>query len=236
MAMTDMGDEADRSPDQASAEKAAENLGEDRTPEDGTGDTVEPAADLAPTRLPALAAILAFLVPPAGAVLGHIAVRRTYWRLGLSRLAIRAGWTMTVLSSCGVLIYLGYQDEVARIEALAAAEEQAREQLREAIAESPSTGLLDEEFCRVLSEVAETAPATGFVTNPEQISSAMVEGYGELGQTDTPNAQVYGDYAQYLVSFTDHDADEHAAHAEGLQQAVNDDVPACLALEDETLR
>lgn len=242
--MADMDDGTDRSPDRAPGERDADDPGEDRAsedgsedraPEDGTDDAEELAEDLVPTRLPVLAAVLAFLAPPAGAVLGHVAVRRTYWRHGLSRLAIAAGWTMTALSACGVLVYLGYREEEARIEALAAAEEQAQEQMRRAIAESPSTGLLDEEFCRVLGEVAETAPSTGFVTSPEQVNSAMVEGYGTLGRTDTPNAQVYDDYAQYLVSFADHDADEHVAHAEDLQQAVNDDVLACLPLMDETL-
>lgn len=251
--MADMDDGAERSPDRAPGERDADDPGEDRVSEDGsegrvsedgsedrvsedgTGDAEELAGDLVPTRLPALAAVLAFLVPPAGAVLGHVAVRRTYWRRGLSRLAITAGWTMTALSACGVLLYLGYREEEARIEALAAAEERAQEQMRQAIAGSPSTGLLDEEFCRVLGEVAETAPATGFVTSPEQINSAMVEGYGTLGRTDTPNAQVYDDYAEYLVSFDDHDVDEHVAHAEDLQQAVNDDVLACLPLVDETL-
>ncbi|OLT27054.1 hypothetical protein BJF83_19595 [Nocardiopsis sp. CNR-923] len=63
----------------------------------------------------------------------------------------------------------------------------------------------------------------------------MVEGYGTLAGTDTPNAQVYDDYAQYLVSFADHDVDEHVARAEALQQAVNEDVLACLPLVDETL-
>ncbi|MDE3723973.1 hypothetical protein PWG71_21495 [Nocardiopsis sp. N85] len=229
--MSDRGDETD----QDSGERTAENPGEGPAPEDGTGDAGELAEDLRPTGLPALAAVLAFLAPPVGAVLGHFAVRRTYWRLGLSRLAIAAGWTMTALSACGVLLYLSHREEVARIEALAVAEEQTREQVRQAIAESPSLGLVDEEFCRVLGEVAETAPATGFVTGPEQINGAMVEGYGVLGQTDTPNARVYGDYAQYLVSFADHDADEHAAHAEDLQQAVGDDVLACLPLVNENL-
>lgn len=242
--MADTDDGAQRSPDRAPGERDADDHGEDRVSEDGsedrvseegTGDAEELAEDLVPTRLPALAVVLAFLAPPAGAVLGHVAVRRTYWRRGLSRLAITAGWTMTALSACGVLLYLGYREEEARIEALAAAEERAQEEMRQAIAGSPSTGLLDEEFCRVLGEVAETAPATGFVTSPEQINSTMVEGYGTLGRTDTPNARVYDDYAEYLVSFADHDVDEHVAHAEDLQQAVNDDVLACLPLVDETL-
>lgn len=63
----------------------------------------------------------------------------------------------------------------------------------------------------------------------------MVEGYETLAETGAPNAQVYGDYAQYLVSFSDHDVDEHVARAEALQQAVNEDVLACLPLVDETL-
>lgn len=201
----------------------------------GIGGSGEAAADLRPTRLPALAAVLAFLAPPVGALLGHLAVRRTYWRRGLSRLAVVAGWSMTVLGACGVLVYLGYREEVTRIEALAAVEEQAREELLQAIAGSPSTGRVDEEFCRVLSEVAETAPDTGFVTASEQISTAMVEGYGALGRTDTPNAQVYDEYARYLAAFPEHDGQEHLAHAEDLRQAVDDDVLACLPLVNENL-
>ncbi|OKI23679.1 hypothetical protein A6A08_02615 [Nocardiopsis sp. TSRI0078] len=232
--MAGMGGETGRGTDQGSQGKDVADPG-DRAPEDGTGDAAESAEDLAPTRLPALAVVLAFLVPPVGAVLGHVAVRRTYWRRGLSRLAVAAGWTMTALSASGVLLYLGYQNEVARAEALAAAEEQAQEQMRQAIADSPSYGLVDEEFCQTLTEVAEISPRTEFVTSQEQISGAMVEGYETLAGTDTPNAQVYGDYARYLVSFSDHDVDEHVARAEALQQAVNEDVLACLPLVDETL-
>ncbi|OLT27053.1 hypothetical protein BJF83_19590 [Nocardiopsis sp. CNR-923] len=124
-AMAGMGGETDQCSDQDSQEKDVAGP-EDRAPEDDTGQTAELAEDLAPTRLPALAAVLAFLVPPVGAALGHVAVRRTYWRRGLSRLAIAAGWTMTALSASGVLLYLGYQDQVARAEALAAARSRPR--------------------------------------------------------------------------------------------------------------
>ena len=228
--MAGMGGEAD----QDSQEKDGADP-EGCAPEDDTGEAAELAEDLAPTRLPALAVVLAFLVPPVGAVLGHAAMRRTYWRRGLSRLAIVAGWTMTALSASGLLLYLHYLDDVARIEALEAVEEQAQEEMRQAIAESPSYGLVDEEFCQTLAEVGEISPPTDFVTGPEQISGTMVEGYEALAGTDTPNAQVYDDYARYLVSFTDHEVDEHVARAEELQQAVNEDVLACLPLMDETL-
>ncbi|WP_156365883.1 hypothetical protein [Nocardiopsis sp. NRRL B-16309] len=229
-----MGGETDQGSDGDAQEKDTADP-EGCAPEDDTGEAAEPAEDLAPTRLPALAVVLAFLVPPVGAVLGHTAVRRTYWRRGLSRLAIAAGWTMTALSASGLLLYLHYRDEVARVEALEAAEEQAQEEMRQAIAESPSYGLVDEDFCQALTEVAEISPPTEFVTSQEQISGTMIEGYETLAGTDTPNAQVYGDYAHYLVSFTDHEVNEHVARAEELQQAVNDDVLACLPLVDETL-
>ncbi|GAB2481158.1 hypothetical protein GCM10026982_01260 [Nocardiopsis aegyptia] len=232
--MAGMGGETGQGSDGDSQEKEATSP-EDCAPEDDTGEAAESAKDLAPTRLPALAVLLAFLVPPAGAVLGHVTVRRTYWRRSLSRLAIAAGWTMTALSASGLLLYLNYQDRVARAEAVAAAEAQAEEQMRRAIADSPSYGLVDEEFCQALTEVAEISPRTEFVTSQEQISGAMLEGYETLAGTDTPNAQVYGDYAEYLTSFADHDVDGHVAQAEALQQAVNEDVLACLPFVDETL-
>lgn len=188
-------------------------------------------------RLPIIAAVLTPLLPPIGALLGHLALRLTRARQVLSWGAIIIGWMMTAVMVVGAVLYFEARGEQ---EAFAEAQQQRQEQMHQAIEDSPSTGRVSEEFCTAFVTAMQASPPSGYITHPEQLNDELLAAYEELAQIESPHSQTYTAYHQYLVQIdTAEELDElpteqeHQESAEQLDAALMDDVPACVPVVGE---
>lgn len=183
-----------------------------------------------PTSWPAISLILAMLLPPVGAISGHIALRRTFWRRGLSWGAVVMGWTLTLVLTGGFLAWDGDRRAQEATDARVAA---ADAQTREIIESTESFGKLDIAFCNQLKVAAGLTPQEGFVLDGADITPELIAAYDALGATETPHAQVYADYAEHLDNFDAASSEKKADMAQDLVAASTDDVYACLPLVEE---
>lgn len=191
---------------------------------------VEPRSKTDPTKWPVVSVVLAVLAPPVGAVLGHISLRRTFWRRGLSWIAVVLGWTLTLILAGGFLAWDGDRRAQEATDARVAA---ADEQTREVIRSTESFGKVDMQFCEDLKVAANLTPQDGFVTQPDEVTPELVDAYVALGESDTPHAQAYADYAAHLEEFDGASKDTKTAAAGELVAASADDVYACIPLVNE---
>lgn len=198
------------------------------TPQDETEVVTQSKTD--PTSWPAVSFILAMLLPPIGAVLGHISLRRTFWRQGLSWGAVVLGWTLTVVLTGGFLAWDGDRRAQEATEARVAA---ADAQTREMIESTESFGKLNAGFCEQLKVTANLIPQQGFVQSGADITPELIAAYAALGETETPHSQIYADYAEHLSEFDSTSNEEKAEIARSMVSASSDDVYACLPLVDE---
>lgn len=183
-----------------------------------------------PTSWPVISFICAVLLPPIGAVLGHISLRRTFWRRGLSWGAVVLGWLLTLVLAGGLLAWDGDRRAQEATDARVAA---ADAQTREMIESTESFGKLDAAFCDQLKVAASLTPQQGFIQDGADITPELVAAYTALGETETPHAQVYADYAEHLDDFDAASNEEKADTARAMVSASSDDVYACLPLVDE---
>ena len=191
---------------------------------------VEPRSKTDPTKWPAVSMVFAVLAPPVGAVLGHISLRRTFWRRGLSWTAVVLGWVLTLVLAGGFLAWDG--DRRAQ-EATDARVAQADAQTREIIESTESFGKVDAQFCDDLKVAANLTPPTGFVTQPDEVTPELIAAYATLGESSTPHAAAYTAYATHLEGFGGASEDAKMDEANKMVAASTDDVYACLPLVDE---
>lgn len=193
-----------------------------------------PSDEPAPKQ-PIIALVLAFLAPPVGAILGHLALRRYLNHRVASRLAIVLGWLMTVVLVALSLSFGAWKAEQKQVDAYQHQVEQDKQAFEQAVEDSPSRGKVDREFCTELTKVAAMVPEEGFVRASSQISPSLVNGFASLGGMTTPNQEFYAKYAEHLTTFDEHDAQVHTDQAMALRKAMNDDTLGCvgLAMDEE---
>lgn len=191
---------------------------------------VQPRSKTDPTKWPVVSVVLAVLAPPVGAVLGHISLRRTFWRRGLSWIAVVLGWTLTLILAGGFLAWDGDRRAQEATDARVAA---ADEQTREVIRSTESFGKVDMQFCEDLKVAANLTPQDGFVTQPDEVTPELVAAYATLGESSTPHAAAYTAYATHLEGFGGASEDAKMDEANKMVAASTDDVYACLPLVDE---
>lgn len=216
----------------AAAERESERL------LDGKGH-VRATRVAATKRLATTSLIGAFVLPPAGAVLGHLTLHRrrierdsqpkTTWRK--ARWAVLVGWVMTgVLIVLGGL-WLGYSEQKSAQEQTAAAQELAAKQLQEAADTSPSLGKVDAAFCKDLSALESVSPETMIIRDGSQITVEILNGYRAISAGKTPNAGLYVGYISHLRDFDALSDDVKSAEALKVRTALRDDALACTRVE-----
>lgn len=185
-----------------------------------------------PTRLPVIAAVLAFVLPPVGAVLGHIGMRRTYWRRRLLWLSIIIGWLLTLVLASGYLVWdLDRSHEAAQ----QSRHEQADAQMREMIKQSDSYGKVDEDFCADLKTAVQTEVPQG-MTSSDEVPDDSIAAYQKLADSTTPHAKTYANFVDYLQDVADDEdvsAKDQAAVEQHFTTATESDIIACLPLVDD---
>lgn len=194
-------------------------------------------------RFARLAGWFGFLLPPVGAVMGHLFLA---WegkdkdvpgrRHAVTGVII--GWTLTFVLGVTALIggTLWYESgEEARIQE--AREQIAQEELARVLEEavdSPSAGAVDAQSCDAVFGVLNPE------TQPEEVSD-LVERYEAITDGETPNTEIYTDYAGYLSGFDspedfadidESEAQEREAQTESVMGALNEDSLACVALDE----
>lgn len=189
----------------------------------------EPSDEPSPGR-PVLTLVLAFVLPPVGAVLGHLSLRRYLNRRKLSRAAIIVGWVLTVVAVMLSLTFFAWRGEQSQVQAYQTQVSKDQQELEKAVEASPSRGKVDRAFCQALTTVADMTPSDGFVRDKSQISPSLVNGFAVMGGMTTPNKDFYAGYAEHLKVFDEHTAQEHTDQALGLRTAMNDDALGCIGL------
>lgn len=210
------------------------------------------------TLMPKLAAVLGFVVGPVGALLGHIWLAWTKDELTFddngtvlkSRryawVGVFVGWFMTaVLAVVGFSWYAAGEEarEQAELESqIAEQQDQLRGEILAASSESASVGAVDDALCTVLVEdVYAASPATfGIINHYELITDEAIAAYAAAAsdEVETPHAELYGEYGQHLAQFESMDefmsfgAQEHSDVAQPVANALNEDILACVDLDE----
>lgn len=190
---------------------------------------VEPSDEFSP-RQPVLALVLAFVLPPVGAILGHLSLRQYLNRRKFSRAAVIIGWVLTVIAVMLSLTFFAWRGEQSSVQAYQAQVAKSQQELEKAVAASPSRGKVDREFCQTFTSVANMTPSDGFVRDKVQITPSLVNGFAVMGGMKTPNKAFYADYAEHLKTFDDHDSQTHTDQALGLRKVMNEDALGCIGL------
>lgn len=221
--------------------------------------TVRPAQQKAPLP-PRLAALLSFLLPPVGVVLGHLWLFWTKDELRIDQdadaaereyimrsrrpawLALVVGYPLTLLVSLAVVVGVTYYQQSAQQDEIAAIEAEQREELLEAAADSESAGEVSTGFCdQLIGETLAQSPPSGFVVSYAEIDDELIAGYEALSDEQSPNSAVYGDYAAHLSSFDDeqswddYDPEDHAEAAQPVGAALDADSLGCADLDEQYL-
>lgn len=184
-----------------------------------------------------------FLLPPVGAIMGHIWLA---WE-GKDKdvpgrrhavVGIIVGWFLTFVLGVAALVgaTLWFEaSEEARIQ-------ESREQITQeelatvlsAAEDSPATGVIDAATCDGIFSVVNPE------TPPEDLAQ-LVGSYEGLAAGETPNADAYADYADYLREFDSaedfEDLDEagvaeRTENAEMVLEALDEDSLGCVALDE----
>lgn len=194
-------------------------------------------------RFARLAGWFGFLLPPVGAIMGHLWLA---WE-GKERDApgrrhavtgIIVGWFMTFVLIVGALIGFTLWFEAAEDARIQEARDEIMQQelavILEAAVDSPSAGAVDAEACDAIFAVVNPE------TPPEELSE-LIEGYESLAASDTPNSDEYASYAAYLSEFDSTEAfqnlsedqeQERTENATEVLGALDEDSLACVAFDD----
>lgn len=203
------------------------DAGEDENP---AGEDIE--ADEVPSFL-RRARILSIVLAPIGALMAHLWLAwegkeadRDHRKHALSSIFI--GWPITLVVGLGLIFYFAETSEQRaldnqREEAVEEVEDQ-REQIIAQAAESDSVGEVDAAFCDAMrDDLRDQMPATGMlIVDIDEVDEDFVDGLRSVSETgQSPNAELYEEYADLLEGFEDQQAFED--HLDALTQQYDDE-------------
>lgn len=215
-------DAVEYTPDETDDSSKDEVLVEATDDVDDDSDIDDEGAGSAPVPLfPKLAGWFAFLLPPVGAIMGHLwlawegkekdVVGRRHAMTG-----IIVGWFMTfVVTVVGLIGYATWEQSREADRVQESQEQIAEEELAQILAlaeSSDSLGEVDAVVCDALfTEVIPAPSPSGFVvTEYDHISDELISGYRSMAEGESPYAELYGDYADRLAGFeSEEEFNEH---------------------------
>lgn len=187
-------------------------------------------------RFARLAGWFGFLLPPVGAIMGHLwlawegkdkdAPGRRHAVTG-----IIIGWALTLVLGIAALIGFTLWFESAEQDRVQESREEILQDELDAVLEaseqSPSTGEVDAATCDAVFAVVNPAAA------PQEVSD-LVASYEVIADGETPNVEAYTSYAEYLDGF---ESVEDYADITEAEQAERDDRNAEIldALDEDSL-
>lgn len=181
---------------------------------------------------------LVLLLPPVGAVLGHLESGRARRAVpprpvpARAKHAIWIGWLLTVVLVFAGALALGYaqhlDEEAAQQREAALLDEQLAAEDERIAADSPSAGLVSAELCTGLAGVLALSPATGIVVDPADATAALVAEYSAYAELAGPNQALAAEYAAHLAAFDSFSEEEKIDMGERQLAALEADSAACL--------
>jgi uncharacterized membrane protein len=182
--------------------------------------------------LPGGLLVLAVVLPPVGALLGHLYLDQLDdddWR---ALVAVIVGWIMAVVMVIALVLFLGYDEQQSALREQQAKRDRAAQELDRAVEASPSYGKVDAAFCRSLVSTMDEMPPPGWVQSSDQVTPGLLSSLDEVAAIESPNQAQYSVYRDYLVSFDDHTAVEHVEMYTAAKTAFEEDSLACIPLVD----